>query len=185
VIGVGQGWQVAPEHFAERHGLFIIIALGESFIAIGLGLGTGFELDAGVIVAATLGIVTVSALWWLYFDVAAIFARGRLIRLEAPLERREGTARVEIARMLRQDRLHQLVERISTGRSNLFVLLFTQPDRNGADPTSGDRQPGAPRAIEANFVYWFMNARCTVPVGPLRCFATISSASPFCSVSWL
>jgi low temperature requirement protein LtrA len=36
VLGVGRGWQVAPEHFAERHGLFIIIALGESFIAIGL-----------------------------------------------------------------------------------------------------------------------------------------------------
>jgi low temperature requirement protein LtrA len=82
VIGVGQGWQVAPQHFAERHGLFIIIALGESFIAIGLGLGTGFELVAGVIVAAALGIVAVSALWWLYFDVAAIFARGRLMRAQ-------------------------------------------------------------------------------------------------------
>jgi low temperature requirement protein LtrA len=82
VVGVGQGWQVAPEHFAERHGLFIIIALGESFIAIGLGLGTGFELVAGVIVAAALGIVAASALWWLYFDVAAIFARRRLIQAQ-------------------------------------------------------------------------------------------------------
>jgi low temperature requirement protein LtrA len=82
VLGVGQGWQVAPEHFAERHGLFIIIALGESFIAIGLGLAAGFELITGVIVAAALGIVTVSALWWLYFDVAAIFARRRLVRAQ-------------------------------------------------------------------------------------------------------
>jgi low temperature requirement protein LtrA len=77
VIGVGQGWQVAPEHFAERHGLIILIALGESIIAI--GLGAGFELDTGVLVAAALGIVVVSALWWLYFDVAAIFARRRLM----------------------------------------------------------------------------------------------------------
>jgi low temperature requirement protein LtrA len=77
VIGVGQGWQVAPEHFAERHGLIILIALGESIIAI--GLGAGFELDRGVLVAAALGIVVVSALWWLYFDVAAIFARRRLM----------------------------------------------------------------------------------------------------------
>jgi low temperature requirement protein LtrA len=82
VLGIGQGWKVAPEHFAERHGLFIIIALGESFIAIGLGLAAGFELIAGVIVAAALGIVTVSALWWLYFDVAAIFARRRLVRAQ-------------------------------------------------------------------------------------------------------
>jgi low temperature requirement protein LtrA len=78
VIGVGRGWQVAPEHFAERHGLIILIVLGESIIAI--GLGAGFELDTGVILAAALGIVVVSALWWLYFDVAAILARRRLMQ---------------------------------------------------------------------------------------------------------
>jgi low temperature requirement protein LtrA len=78
MIGVGGGWQVAPEHFAERHGLIVLIALGESIIAI--GLGAGLELDAGVIVSAALGIVVVSALWWLYFDVAAIIARRRLVQ---------------------------------------------------------------------------------------------------------
>jgi low temperature requirement protein LtrA len=76
VVGVGRGWRVAPEHFAERHGLIILIALGESMIAI--GLGAGFQLDTGVIVTAALGIVVISALWWLYFDVAAIIARRRL-----------------------------------------------------------------------------------------------------------
>ena len=79
VIGFGKyGWAVAPEHFAERHGLIILIALGESIIAI--GIGARFHLDAGVILAAVLGIVVVSALWWLYFDVAAIFARTRLMQ---------------------------------------------------------------------------------------------------------
>jgi low temperature requirement protein LtrA len=78
VIGVGRGWRVAPEHFAERHGLIVLIALGESIIAI--GVGAGFELDTSVIVAAALGIVVVSALWWLYFDVAAILARRRLMQ---------------------------------------------------------------------------------------------------------
>jgi low temperature requirement protein LtrA len=71
-----QGWHIAPEHFAERHGLVILIALGESIIAI--GVGAGLELVPKVMVAATLGIVVVSALWWLYFDVAAIFQRARL-----------------------------------------------------------------------------------------------------------
>jgi low temperature requirement protein LtrA len=80
VIGMGRGWGVAREHFAERHGLIILIALGESIIAI--GVGAGLELDAGVLVAAALGIVVVSALWWLYFDVAAIFARRRLLQAE-------------------------------------------------------------------------------------------------------
>jgi low temperature requirement protein LtrA len=78
VIGVGRGWRVAPEHFAERHGLILLIALGESMIAI--GLGAGFELGAGVLAAAALGIVVVSALWWLYFDVAAIMERTRLMQ---------------------------------------------------------------------------------------------------------
>ena len=78
VVGVGRGWRIAPEHFAERYGLIVLIALGESIIAI--GLGAGLELDTGVIVAAALGIVVVSSLWWLYFDVAAIFARRRLMQ---------------------------------------------------------------------------------------------------------
>ena len=78
VIGRGRGWRIAPEHFAERHGLIVLIALGESIIAI--GLGAGFALVTGVIVAAALGIVVVSALWWLYFDVAAILARTRLVQ---------------------------------------------------------------------------------------------------------
>ena len=80
VIGVGRGWRVAPEHFAERHGLIVLIALGESIIAI--GVGAGFELGTGELVAAALGLVVVSALWWLYFDVAAIFARRRLMQLD-------------------------------------------------------------------------------------------------------
>ena len=48
------GWSLEhPSHFAERHGLIIIIALGESIVAIGVGAGSA--VDAGVVVAATLG----------------------------------------------------------------------------------------------------------------------------------
>ena len=89
VLGAGRGWRIAPEHFAERHGLVILIALGESIVA--LGVGAGFELTAGVVAAATLGIVVVSALWWLYFDVAAIFARTRLLQAS-------GVAQARLAR---------------------------------------------------------------------------------------
>ena len=71
------GKRIAPEHFAERHGLIILIALGESLVAI--GVGAGLDLVPKVMIAALLGVVVVSALWWLYFDVAAIFQRIRLI----------------------------------------------------------------------------------------------------------
>jgi low temperature requirement protein LtrA len=83
------GWRIAPEHFAERHGLVVLIALGESVIAI--GVGAGLALTGLVIVGAFLGLAVVSALWWLYFDVAAIFVRRELVRLR-------GAAQAQLAR---------------------------------------------------------------------------------------
>jgi low temperature requirement protein LtrA len=71
-----EGWKLMPSHFAERHGLIVIIALGESIVAI--GVGAEFGVDAGVVVAAVLGIAVAAALWWLYFDVVALAAERRL-----------------------------------------------------------------------------------------------------------
>jgi low temperature requirement protein LtrA len=76
-----EGWRVVASHFAERHGLVIIIALGESIVALGVGAG-GLGLDAGIIVGALLGVAVAAALWWAYFDVVAIVAERRL--REAP-----------------------------------------------------------------------------------------------------
>ena len=83
-----EGWSLEhPGHFAERHGLIIIIALGESIVAI--GIGAGVAVDAGVVAAATLGIAAAAALWWLYFDVVALVAERSLSRLPAGRERNE------------------------------------------------------------------------------------------------
>ncbi|MDX6615551.1 MAG: hypothetical protein QOD60_642 [Solirubrobacterales bacterium] len=70
------GWKLMPEHFAERHGLIIIIALGESIVAIGVGSQAG--VTAGVVAAAVLGIAIVAEMWWVYFDVVSIVAGRRL-----------------------------------------------------------------------------------------------------------
>jgi low temperature requirement protein LtrA len=72
------GWKLVPGHFAERHGLILLIALGESIVAI--GVGAEHAVDAGVIVAAALGTAVAAALWWMYFDVVAIVATRRLAR---------------------------------------------------------------------------------------------------------
>jgi low temperature requirement protein LtrA len=85
-----EGWRLVPGHFAERHGLIVIIALGESIVAIGVGTQTG--IDAGVVTAAVVGIAVAAALWWLYFDIVALVAVRRLAN--AP----EGRERNEIAR---------------------------------------------------------------------------------------
>jgi low temperature requirement protein LtrA len=82
-----EGWKLLPGHFAERHGLIVIIALGESIVAIGVGADSG--VDAGVVVAATLGIAVAAAMWWLYFDVVALYAGRRLARAVVGREQNE------------------------------------------------------------------------------------------------
>ncbi len=76
VRGIG-GWHLSPAHFAERHGLIMIIALGESIVAIGVG-AAGLELGAGQIAAAALGVAIAATLWWAYFDVVAVVAERKL-----------------------------------------------------------------------------------------------------------
>jgi low temperature requirement protein LtrA len=79
-----EGWRVQPAHFAERHGLIIIIALGESIVSLGVGAG-GLGLSASVIVAALLGVVVAGTLWWAYFDVVAL-AGEQQMRRAAPAD---------------------------------------------------------------------------------------------------
>ncbi len=83
LVGHMRGWRVSPEHFVERHGLVVIIALGESIVAIGVG-AAGQPLDAGMIVAALLGMAVVASLWWSYFDWVAFVAQARLAEATGP-----------------------------------------------------------------------------------------------------
>src|SRR4051794_6061037 len=82
-----EGWRLEPHHFAERHGLIILIALGESIVAIGAGSEVG--VTAGVVVAAVVGMVVATALFLLYFDVVALVAARRLENAEPGRERNE------------------------------------------------------------------------------------------------
>ena len=72
VFGV-RGFRVSAGHFAERFGLIVIIALGESIVAIGAGIA-GVELDTGLVVAALFGVALSAALWWAYFDMTALLS---------------------------------------------------------------------------------------------------------------
>jgi low temperature requirement protein LtrA len=88
-LGAG-GWKLVPEHFAERFGLIIIIALGESIVAIGAGVEG--DLTAGIVAAAILGVTLTAMMWWAYFDVVALVATRRLASIEDRQEQNE-TAR--------------------------------------------------------------------------------------------
>jgi low temperature requirement protein LtrA len=89
VLGVA-GFMVSASHFAERFALVIIIALGESIVAIGVG-AAGLELDLELIVAAALAVAIACGLWWTYFDWMAIHA-------ERVFSRTEGDERARMAR---------------------------------------------------------------------------------------
>ena len=69
--------EVAVAHFAERYGLFVIICLGESVVAIGVG-ASGRPLNAEVVAAVGLGILITAGLWWTYFESFASTAEERL-----------------------------------------------------------------------------------------------------------
>ena len=77
LVGRGQGWRLSPGHFAERHGLIVMIAIGESIVALGVS-ATGTPLSAGVIATALVGMAVATSLWWTYFDWVAIVVEQRL-----------------------------------------------------------------------------------------------------------
>ena len=77
LVGRGAGWRLSPGHFAERHGLVVMIALGESIVALGVA-ASGTPLTAGVITTALVGMTIATALWWTYFDWFSIVVEHRL-----------------------------------------------------------------------------------------------------------
>jgi low temperature requirement protein LtrA len=89
VFGV-RGFHVSAAHFAERFALIVIIALGESVVSIGAGIG-GLALTTKEVAGAVLGLVLAAALWWAYFDVVAVVSARRF-------RDSRGHARVRMAR---------------------------------------------------------------------------------------
>ncbi|MCJ7996008.1 low temperature requirement protein A [Rhizobium cremeum] len=85
VMNTGEGFALDPAHFVERHGLLLIIVLGETIIAVGAGIGDG-PLNAATIMRLALGIALIALLWWSYFD--ADDERAEHIMLAADNRRR-------------------------------------------------------------------------------------------------
>ncbi|MGW5451587.1 low temperature requirement protein A [Nocardia sp. NPDC003979] len=86
----GTDWRInSAKHFAERYGLIVIVALGESIVSIGIGVA-GLPISWPITVASMLGLTVSGLLWWLYFDVAAI-------SIEEGLANAKGSAQIKIA----------------------------------------------------------------------------------------
>jgi low temperature requirement protein LtrA len=90
-LGGASGWRLrSASHFAERHGLIVIVALGESIVAIGVGVAD-IPISWPILAASVLGLALAGCLWWTYFDVVSIVA-------ERVLRRLEGEERARLAR---------------------------------------------------------------------------------------
>jgi len=90
-LGGAAGWRLpAPSHFAERHGLIVIVALGESIVAIGVGVAER-PISWPIIVASGVGLLLASTMWWAYFDVSAL--QGEHALSSEPVETRPRLAR--------------------------------------------------------------------------------------------
>lgn len=65
-VGVTSSFHIATAHFVERHGLLVIIALGESVVAIGMGVDVN-HLTAGTVAVIVLALALPGGMWWAYF----------------------------------------------------------------------------------------------------------------------
>jgi low temperature requirement protein LtrA len=90
VGGQAEGWNLHPEHFGERYGLFVIIALGETLI-VAAGTVTDAVWTDDLLALAVLAVAITCGLWWSYFP------RAKPV-LDRALESRGGTERTMLAR---------------------------------------------------------------------------------------
>ena len=91
MLAGASGWRLnSAGLFAERHGLILIVALGESIVAIGVGVAA-LPISAPIVVASVLGLTIAGGIWWAYFDVVSLMA-------ERTLRRAEGEERTRMAR---------------------------------------------------------------------------------------
>jgi low temperature requirement protein LtrA len=81
------GWKLAPAHFAERHGLVVLIALGESIVALGVGSEVG--VTGPVIATAVVGVSLAAGMWWSYFDVGSVMAANALAAMPVGQQQNE------------------------------------------------------------------------------------------------
>ncbi|MFL5618105.1 MAG: low temperature requirement protein A [Gemmatimonadaceae bacterium] len=78
-----RGFAINPAHFAERHGLVVLIAIGESVVAIGSG-AAGQPLQLSLLTAMGLGIALAACIWWTYFDADDTRGEHAMARASGP-----------------------------------------------------------------------------------------------------
>ncbi|MFB9238777.1 low temperature requirement protein A [Plantactinospora siamensis] len=128
------GWYLrSAGHAAERHALIVLVALGESVIALGVGASArpGQPLTLPIVFAAVLGVGVIAGLWWLYFDWIPLAVEQKLHGIRGP-------ERLPVARDIYSYLHLPLVVGIILFALGLNqVLAVVSPARGGADGALG------------------------------------------------
>jgi low temperature requirement protein LtrA len=159
LIGRGAGWRLALGHFAERHGLIVIIALGESIVAIGVG-AAGLQMSAGLLLMVLLGIALACVLWLNYFTANAD-------DVEQTLHRRTGAEQVTGARDV-YSYLHLLLVAGLVLMALAVKSSLGYVDSFGLGAKLAGYAAGSLGAGLALFLFglWAMRRRVGLPTGP-------------------
>ena len=171
--------EVTVAHFAERYSLFVIICLGESIVALGLG-ASDRPLDAEVVATVALGLLITIALWWTYFDRFAATAEERLRLHEDPvLAAADGysylhlviVAGIIVFAVGNKAAIHDLGEPLSdAARLALCGGLATFPSRYIAIPPQRARRAGSESGSPRSWIATFIpTAKTMIPATITRC----------------
>ncbi len=129
----GNSWRLASaSHFSERHGLIVLIALGESIVATGIGIAK-VPVSLPIVAAVLLGLAVSGALWWAYFDVTVLLT-------EQALAAATGVRQIRLARggysMLHLPMIIGVVL-LSLGLKKAIGYVAGVDEHTLADPLSG------------------------------------------------
>ena len=132
-LGGASGWRLpSPGHFSERHGLIIIVALGESIVAIGVGVAE-LPITWPIVIASGLGLTVVSALWWAYFDVSALLGERALATEPVETRARLGRNAFSFAHMP----LVVSIVLVALGLKKVLEYVGDTEEHTLADPLKG------------------------------------------------
>lgn len=167
----------SPSHFAERHGLIVIIALGESLISVGVGAGSAVT-HWPVLIAALLALTTALALWWLYFENAAAPAGQALARTPAPYRTRIGSIAYSLTHFLLIAGIIYLAAGIEVVLAHMAHHPRQQPAGAPLDWTATEALFGGPALFLVGRALFLRHAVGRTPPAPILAAGAILALLP-------
>ncbi|WP_256371302.1 low temperature requirement protein A [Micromonospora sp. 15K316] len=176
-VSAGRAPLPSSSHFAERHGLIVIIALGESLISVGVGAGSAVTRWP-VLAAALLALITALALWWLYFENTAAPAAKALARIPVASRTSTGSVAYSLAHFLLIAGIIYLAIGIEVVVAHVADHPLREPAGNPLDWTSTTTLFGGPALYLIGRVLFLRLTVRHTPPAPILAAGTMLALLP-------